>query len=172
MSLSRARARAAAAGDTELRTTLDHAADDLRVAIGELRELARGIHPVLLQQEGVGPALHALAERAPLPIEVSAPPQRFPSTVEATAYFLAAEAVTNAARHSGATLVRIRVGADGADLVLTVSDDGVGGVDAQAAARGSGLTGMRDRAVALGGTLRVASAPGAGTTVTARLPCG
>jgi signal transduction histidine kinase len=176
MTLGRARARAGMAGDPELRTFLDHAADDLQHAIGELRELARGIHPVLLTQEGLGSALRALAERAPLPVEVAAPALRFPETVEATAYFLVAEAITNAARHSGAEAVQVEATVeatgDGGDLVLRVRDDGIGGVDEASAGFGSGLVGMRDRAVALGGTLRIVSPPGVGTTLVARLPCG
>jgi signal transduction histidine kinase len=170
MSLGRARNRVDTGGDPELREFLDRAADDLQQAIGELRELARGIHPVLLTQEGLGSALRALAERAPLPVEVSAPTQRFPETVEVTAYFLVAEAVTNATRHSGADAVRIDLAVDGDHLVVQVRDDGIGGVDSSPTL-GAGLLGMQDRAVALGGTLRVASPPGAGTTVTARLPC-
>jgi signal transduction histidine kinase len=171
MTLGRARARARATGDPELREFLDRAADDLQHAIGELRELARGIHPVLLTQEGLASALRALAERAPLPVEVSAPAQRFPDTLEATAYFLVAEAITNAARHSGADTVRVEVTGDGSALVLRVHDDGVGGIDESSPTLGSGLVGMRDRVVALGGTLRITSPRGAGTTLVASLPC-
>jgi signal transduction histidine kinase len=171
MTLGRARARARVTDDPELRAFLDRAADDLQQAIGELRELARGIHPVLLTQEGLASALQALAERAPLPVEVSAPAQRFPENVEATAYFLVAEAITNAARHSGADAVRVEATTDGDALVVRVRDDGVGGVGEDVVREGSGLVGMRDRVVALGGSLRIASPTGAGTTLVARLPC-
>jgi signal transduction histidine kinase len=170
MTLGRARSRVDAADNPELRAFLDRAADDLQQAIGELRELARGIHPVLLTQEGLSSALRALAERAPLPVEVSAPAQRFAETVEATAYFLVAEAVTNAARHSRAEAVRVEVTADEDAVVVQVRDDGIGGVDSSPAL-GAGLVGMRDRVLAVGGTLRIASPPGGGTTLTARLPC-
>lgn len=171
MTLGRARTRAGAAGDPEMRIFLDRAADDLQQAISELRELARGIHPVLLTQEGLGSALRALAERAPLPVEVTASTQRLPENVEATAYFFVAEAITNAARHSGADAVQVEVTIDGKDLVVRVRDDGVGGVDESSSSLGSGLLGMRDRVIALGGTLQIASPPWAGTTLTARLPC-
>jgi signal transduction histidine kinase len=173
MTLGRARSRVDATNNPELRAFLDRAADDLQQAIEELRELARGIHPVLLTQEGLASALRALAERAPLPVEVSAPAQRVPETVEATAYFLVAEAVTNAARHSSADAVFVDVTVNHDTLVVRVRDDGIGGIDGidSSPAPGAGLVGMRDRVLALGGTLRISSPPGAGTTLTARLPC-
>ena len=175
MTLASARARATATGDGELRGFLDRAGEDLQQAIGELRELARGIHPMLLTQEGLASALQALAERAPLPVEVSAPSARFPSSVEATAYFFVSEAVTNAARHSRASAVLIDVAVDGAELVVRVRDDGVGGIDGTdeaTTANGSGLVGMRDRVVAIGGRMTISSPTGMGTVVVARLPCG
>jgi signal transduction histidine kinase len=172
MTLGRARLRAGANGDGEIGAFLDRAADDLQEAIGELRELARGIHPVLLTQEGLASALQALAERAPLPVEVSAPTRRFPETVESTAYFFVCEAVTNAARHSGASAVWVEAAVAGADLIVRVRDDGSGGVDEAAGNTGSGLVGMRDRVIAVGGRMTIASPAGAGTTLVARLPCG
>ena len=171
MTLGRARVRVAAQGDDQVNEFLDQAARDLQQAIDELRELARGIHPVLLTQQGLGPALRALAERAPLPVEVSAPDQRFPDPVEATAYFFAAEAITNAARHSGASAVWVDVAVDADELAIRVRDDGIGGVD-ESASTGSGLIGLRDRVVAVGGRMRIASPVGVGTTLVARLPCG
>ena len=170
MTLGQARARADGA-DPQLRALLDHAADDLQQAISELRELARGIHPMLLTQEGLGSAPTALAERAPLPVQVTAPTCRFPDTVESTAYFFAAEAVTNAARHAAASVVHVDVCVAGAELTVSVSDDGIGGAN-PADRGGSGLLGMRDRVVALGGRMTVTSPTGGGTTVVARLPCG
>jgi signal transduction histidine kinase len=172
MTLGRARLRAGVNGDSELGAFLDRAADDLQEAIGELRELARGIHPMLLTQEGLASALRALAERAPLPVEVSAPPRRFPEPVEATAYFIVSEAVTNAARHSGASAVRVDAAVDGGVLTVRVRDDGIGGVDETSENTGSGLVGMRDRVIAAGGRMTIASPVGAGTTIVARLPCG
>src|SRR5262249_57751966 len=121
MTLGQARARADGA-DPQLRAFLDHAADDLQQAISELRELARGIHPMLLTQEGLGSALRALAERAPLPVLVAAPGERFPDSVESTAYFFVTEALTNAARHSRASVVRIDVARHGEELTIRVSD--------------------------------------------------
>jgi signal transduction histidine kinase len=171
MTLGQARASAGDGADPQLRAFLDHAAGDLQHAITELRELARGIHPMLLTQEGLGSALHALAERAPLPVQVSAPSQRFPDTVESTAYFFVSEAVTNAARHAAASAVHIEVTVAGDELTVRVSDDGIGGADTTAS-NGSGMLGMRDRVVALGGRMTVTSPSGGGTTVVARLPCG
>jgi signal transduction histidine kinase len=115
MIVGQARARADGA-DPQLRAFLDAAADDLQQAITELRELARGIHPMLLTQEGLASALRALAERAPLPVEISAPSQRFDDTVESTAYFFVAEAVTNAARHAAASVVHVEVCVAGEEM--------------------------------------------------------
>jgi signal transduction histidine kinase len=170
MTLGQARARAGDGADPQLRAFLDHAAGDLQQAITELRELARGIHPMLLTQEGLASALKALAERAPLPVEISAPSQRFPDTVESTAYFFVTEAVTNAARHAAASVVHVAVTVAGDELTVRVSDDGIGGVNPTPG--GSGLLGMRDRVVALGGRMTVTSPTGGGTTLVARLPCG
>lgn len=172
LSMTLGRARAHADGnDRELHDVLDRAADELQQAITELRELARGIHPVLLGQEGLASALRALADRAPLPVGVSAPLTRFPPSVETTAYYFVSEAMTNAARHSGATAVQVDVAVDGKELTVQVRDDGVGGVDGQAAHEGSGLSGMRDRVIAMGGRMSIASPVGVGTTIVVRLPC-
>jgi signal transduction histidine kinase len=138
MTLGQARARAGGRADPQLRVFLDHAAVDLQQAITELRELARGIHPMLLTQEGLGSALTALAERAPLPVEVNAPSQRFPDTVESTAYFFVSEAVTNAARYAAASVVHVEVIVAGDELTVRVSDDGIGGAN-PADRGGSGL---------------------------------
>ena len=171
MTLGRARTRANDNGDGDLNDFLDRAADDLQQAITELRELARGIHPMLLTQEGLASALQALAERAPLPVEVSAPVDRLPEVLEATAYFFVSEAMTNAARHSGASAVWVELTLEAGELVLLVRDDGVGGIDESTAASGSGLVGMRDRVIAVGGQMKIASPVGIGTTLVARLPC-
>jgi signal transduction histidine kinase len=123
-----------------------------------------------LTQEGLGSALQALAERAPLPVQVSAAGDRFPDIVEATIYFFVTEAVTNAARHSRASIVKIDVCVQDEELIVRVRDDGVGGVEA-APSGGSGLVGLRDRVVAVGGRMTVSSPVGGGTTLVARLPC-
>ena len=148
---------------------LDHALGDLEEAIGELRELARGIHPAILSDRGLGPALEALAGRLSLPVEVGAAlDERPPPGIEAAAYFVAAEALTNVARYAQASHARIEVTRDASQLVLEVSDDGVGGADR---AQGSGLRGLDDRVSALDGRLEVDSPPAGGTTVRATFPC-
>jgi PAS domain S-box-containing protein len=147
---------------------LDRIADELRLASEELRDLARGIHPAVLSEHGLGAALDALATRSPVPVELAAVPEgRFAPAVEATAYFTIAEALTNVAKHARAGLVTVRVTVDDGTLAIEVADDGVGMADP---AEGSGLTGLSDRVGALGGTLEVTSAPGEGTTVRAAIP--
>jgi signal transduction histidine kinase len=163
--LARQRADRATDPDPELARLLDRGADGLEDALAELRELARGIHPAVLSEAGLVPALRALAGRSPVPVEVDAddlPP--LPAPVEATAYFVAAEAVTNALKHANATTIRITLRC-GEVLDLTITDDGVGGADL---VRGTGLLGLRDRVSALDGELTVHS--GLGTTVRATLP--
>lgn len=169
MTLGQVRDRLGTEADLHVRAYLEQANGDLQQAITELRELARGIHPVLLTQEGLGPTLQALAERAPLPVVVSASSERFSAGVESTAYFLVSEAVTNAARHSGAARVVVTVTREQDELLVKVSDDGAGGAELTAA--GTGLSGMHDRVTALGGRMHVVSPLGAGTTIEARLPC-
>jgi signal transduction histidine kinase len=148
---------------------LDTAGKDLEAAIHALRELARGIHPALLTDRGLGPALDALAGRMPVPIEIAATPQeRMPAAIEAAAYFVVAEAVTNVVRYAGATHATVELARDGDRLVVTIADDGIGGADPAA---GSGLRGLADRVAALDGRLEVSSPPGVGTTVRAVIPC-
>jgi signal transduction histidine kinase len=147
---------------------LDSAAQDLDAAIRDLRELARGIHPAILSDRGLGAALEALALRLPLPVEIAAPPaRRLPEPVEAAAYFVVAEALTNVVRYADATSARVAVSRDGDRVLVEVCDDGVGGADPAA---GSGLRGLADRVAALDGRLEVRSPPGAGTTVRAVIP--
>jgi signal transduction histidine kinase len=158
-----------AVADEATRTLVDTARADLRTAVAELRDLARGLHPAVLSQAGLGPALESVAERLPVPVALDVPSQRFDPTVESAAYFLACEAMTNAAKHADPTSVRVCVRPAGGRLLVEVLDDGVGGADA---ASGSGLTGLRDRIAALGGSFAVDSPPGHGTRVTASIPCG
>jgi signal transduction histidine kinase len=147
---------------------LDEASQNLDEAIKELRELARGIHPAVLSDRGLGSALAALAGRMPLPIEIGdVPDDRLPERVEAAAYFVVAEAITNVARYASATHASVRLACDNGDLLVEVSDDGIGGADP---ANGSGLRGLGDRIAALDGELDVTSPPGEGTIVRARLP--
>jgi PAS domain S-box-containing protein len=147
---------------------LDKLGDELQQASAELRELARGIHPAVLTERGLAPAIETLAARAPVPVEVVAlPEERLPAVVEATAYFTVSEALTNVAKYANASHARVRV-ANGDDrLVVEVQDDGVGGAEA---ATGSGLSGLADRVGAVDGELSVTSPPGEGTLVRAVLP--
>ena len=150
------------------RDLLTGAADELSMALAELRELARGLHPVVLTERGLGPAMEALASRAPVPVEiVETPSERLAQPIEAAAYYLIAEALTNVAKHARARSVRVRVAQTGSMVVVQVHDDGVGGADT---AGGTGLEGLADRVEALGGRLELASPAGAGTTLSAEIP--
>ena len=140
---------------------------ELTLALEEIRELVQGLHPRVLSERGLGPALEALAERALLQVElVEVPGDRLPAQVEAAAYYVVSEALANAAKHSSASRVSVRVEANANATVVQVSDDGVGGADPE----GSGLRGLADRVAALGGQLEVSSEAGRGTALRARLP--
>jgi signal transduction histidine kinase len=141
---------------------------ELDEVLEELRELSRGIHPAILSEGGLGPALRTLARRSAVPVELQvATDGRLPERVEVTAYYVVAEALTNVAKHARASLVQVEVTATDGLVRLDVRDDGVGGADP---ARGSGLVGLKDRVEATGGTLRVESRPGQGTSLLAELP--
>jgi signal transduction histidine kinase len=156
------------AGSADLRRHLDAAATETAEAIHELRELARGIHPAILEDEGLGPAVTALARRAGLPVDVRLDLDgRLPRQAESTAYFTVAEALTNTQRHAGATRATVRLSHADGTLELEVTDDGQGGAEP---ARGSGLRGLADRVTALDGSFDVRSEPGRGTTVRASFP--
>jgi PAS domain S-box-containing protein len=148
---------------------LDEAIDELIATTDELREFARGIHPVVLSEGGLAPALRALAARSPVPAELGElPSRRLPRRVEATVYFLVAEALTNVARYSDAGRVEIHLEASPGRVRVEVRDDGRGGADP---ALGSGLRGLADRVAAVDGSLEVVSPAGVGTTVCAEIPC-
>jgi PAS domain S-box-containing protein len=150
------------------RATLADAGDELARALDELRELARGLHPAVLSDRGLRAAVEMLAGRAPIPVELAGiPEERLPEAVEAAAYYLIAEALTNVARYADATAVSVRVAADATRVLVEVSDDGAGGADP---AGGSGLRGLADRVEALGGSLELVSPAGEGTTVRAEIP--
>jgi PAS domain S-box-containing protein len=160
----------------EARTTTDpqaalelltSAQTELAHALEELRELARGIHPAVLTDRGLKAALETLAARSPLPVEIETPDERLPADVEAAAYYVVAESLTNVARYAQASSAQVRVHRNGSALVVCVSDDGIGGADPST---GSGLRGLADRVAVLDGTLAVDSARGRGTTVTAEIP--
>jgi signal transduction histidine kinase len=145
------------------------AGEELKRSLNELRELARGLHPAVLEH-GLAAALDALAARSEIPTSVRCDvPDRLPEPVELAAYFVVSEALTNVAKYAHAGEASIRAWRDGEMAVVEVSDDGVGGADDS---RGSGLRGLADRVEALDGRLRVVSPAGAGTVVTAELPCG
>jgi hypothetical protein len=145
------------------------AGDEAGLALKELRDLARGIHPAILTNRGLPAALDDLAGRASVPVEVAAaaPSERLPDQVEAAVYFVVSECLANIGKHAQATAATVLVTPQDGQLVVTVSDDGVGGA---ALEDGSGLQGLRDRVGALDGTLSVSSAPGEGTEVRATIP--
>jgi PAS domain S-box-containing protein len=151
----------------DLASLVDAALHDTRGAIEELRELAHGLHPAVLTTRGLAAAVEELADRAPVPVVVDIPDERYPAVAESAAYFIAAEALTNIAKYASASSARVTVTRSGASLVLAVEDDGVGGATGRP---GSGLSGLLDRVAALDGTLTVDSPPGAGTRVRAELP--
>jgi PAS domain S-box-containing protein len=156
------------AEDPELRALLDGAGDELALALEELRELARGLHPAILSDHGLLAAVEALAQRAPLPVDVDvALETRLPEPVEAAAYYVVAEALTNVAKYAQATQARVRVHCALGMALVEVADNGVGGARESG---GSGLRGLVDRVEALGGRLSLASPVGRGTTVRAELP--
>jgi signal transduction histidine kinase len=149
---------------------LERARDELDEAIAELRELARGIHPTLLREEGLLTAVEALARRTPLPVTVEGSAgDRLPDAVELAAYFLVSEALTNVVKHAAASQATVRLERAGGTLRVAVADDGVGGARAAA---DSGLAGLRDRLEVLDARLVIESEPGAGTTVSVEIPCG
>ncbi|MDO8184562.1 sensor histidine kinase [Conexibacter sp. JD483] len=153
----------------QARALIREARDEARLALEELRELARGIHPAILTDRGLGPALEALASRAPLPVELSTVPQeRLPAPIEGAAYFVVAEALANVAKYAGATHAEVSVQRLEGHAIVQVSDDGVGGADP---AGGTGLRGLEDRLSAIDGRLAVFSPSGRGTTIRAEIPC-
>jgi signal transduction histidine kinase len=153
---------------TGARAVLARARDQLECGLGELRDLARGIHPAVLTDHGLEAALHALVQRAPVAVELRVKvPGRLDASIEAAAYFLVSEALTNVAKYAQADTVSVEVTSTGGGLALLVADDGVGGADP---ARGSGLRGLGDRVQAVGGRLEVSSPPGKGTRLRALLP--
>jgi signal transduction histidine kinase len=156
--------------DGEVGSLLTRTARELQAAVEELRELARGVHPAILTEEGLGGALESLARRTPLIVSIDdASGGRMAPEVEATAYFVACEALANVVKHAGATRASIGIERRNGSLRIGVSDDGIGGAEPNA---GSGLSGLADRVEALGGQLAIESTPGSGTHVRAEIPCG
>ncbi len=169
MDLRMARERAGATGDADLATRLDGAEQELARSLAELRELARGIHPAILTQNGVGAAVRSLADRSAVPVDLGTVlAERYPAEVEATAYFVVSEALANVAKHARASHVWIGLEDTGGRLVIDVRDDGSGGARLKG---GSGLRGLADRVEAVGGRIDFRSEPGVGSTVHAEIPC-
>jgi signal transduction histidine kinase len=152
----------------DLRAQLSGVATGLVAAVEDLQEISRGIHPAILSKGGIGPALKALAHSSAIPVDLEITADvRLEEPIEVAAYFVASEALANAAKHSEASRIDVSLEQRERTLFLSVRDDGVGGADA---ARGSGLVGLMDRVEALGGSIRLSSRPGEGTQVTAELP--
>jgi signal transduction histidine kinase len=155
--------------DPELDGLVEGISDRLGTALEELRELARGIHPAVLTDRGLGPALTALTHRMPVDVETDVDlGGRLPAAIEAAAYFLVAEGLTNVVKYAAGAPARVVVRHAGEELIVTVADEGAGGADPAA---GSGLRGLQDRLAAVDGTLTVNSPPGGGTVLEGRLPC-
>jgi signal transduction histidine kinase len=146
---------------------LDETTAELQAAIGDVRDLARGVHPTLLHEVGLAAAVDALAERSTIPIEVDIPEGRLPESVEATAYFVVAEALNNVSKYADAGRAKVTARVDGVRLVASVEDDGRGGADPT---RGTGLSGLADRVAAARGRFDVSSPDGGGTTIRFELP--
>jgi len=158
----------ASAAPKAARDLLEQVAEELALALKELRELARGIHPTILTERGLGPALESVVGRSLIPIEVTVLPQRrLPEPVEAAAYYIVCEALANVAKYAEASNATVTVAHADDRVVVEVTDDGVGGADA---AKGSGLTGLADRAEALNGRLEVESEPAGGTRLRVEIP--
>lgn len=169
MQLGRAEARLGDDVDEQTLALIKGAQEDARLAIAELRDLARGIAPPVLTDRGLGAAVEALGKRSPLEVEVeSHVTHRAAPVVESAAYFVVAESLTNAAKHSPGCTVQVTLVGDAHRVQVVIADDGAGGADPN----GSGLTGLRQRVGALDGTFLVVSPPGRGTTITAELPSG
>jgi signal transduction histidine kinase len=151
----------------EASAMLDQAQSELRTGLAELRELARGIHPAVLTDRGLEPAITALAARAPVPVKVEADDERLPAPVEIAAYFVVCEALTNVAKYAHATAATVAVRRSNGAVRIEIADDGVGGADA---AGGSGLRGLADRVAALDGAMSIDSPVNGGTRVQVEIP--
>lgn len=169
LSLQIAHSQATQRSETATAQSIASNIESLKVALGELRELAHGIHPAILVEAGLGPAVNSLADRCPLAIEVAGDPGRFEPRSEAALYFVAAEAITNAVKHSQGSAVRVDLGRTNGLATIDITDDGMGGADTSS---GSGLVGLSDRVSAVGGSFEVVSRQGHGTRVHAEVPCG
>jgi signal transduction histidine kinase len=168
LQLRSAQRQLGSAAAPELDRLLAAAVGELQVAVEELRELARGVHPAILTEEGLAAALDSLGSRTPLSVSLDVADGRLPPGVEATAYFVVCEALANVVKHAGASKATIRAERRNGVLVVEVEDDGVGGAYAE---NGSGLSGLADRVEALGGRLVIESPAGGGTRIVGEIPC-
>jgi signal transduction histidine kinase len=156
-------------GSDEVRAGIDQARREISASLGELREIARGIHPAVVSAHGLGVALEHLAARAPIPVELHVGLDgRLPESLEVAAYYVVAESLANVTKRAQATSVRVDAVRNNGELVLEIVDDGIGGADSE---RGSGIRGLADRVEALNGRLRVWTPVGGGTRVKAEIPC-
>jgi signal transduction histidine kinase len=152
----------------EFEGVLSRVADGLASVFDELREISSGIHPAILSDGGLKPALNALCRRSAVPVELGLHAERrLPERVEVAAYYVVSEALTNASKHAHSSVVTVEIDTDDAILRLAIRDDGIGGADP---GQGSGLLGLSDRIEALGGTLQVTSPAGKGTTLLVEIP--
>ena len=167
LSLQLAKSEALRRSDPTTAQMLDGSIRSLRQALDELRSLARGIHPTILLEAGLAPAIRTLAERCPIPVEVTGELERMEPRLEAALYFVAAEAMTNAVKHSMGQRIRVDIGSRSGWAIVDVSDDGVGGAEPS---RGSGLIGLSDRLAAVGGRFKVLANQPRGTLLHAEVP--
>ena len=152
---------------TDIKAQLSRTAKGLAAAVDDLQEISRGIHPAILSKGGLGPAIKALARRSAIPVELELnSATRLPERIEVGAYYVVSEALTNAAKHSRASVIHVHVDVDDAVAQISIRDDGVGGADPR---RGSGLTGLQDRVESLGGTFEISNGVGRGTAILARI---
>jgi signal transduction histidine kinase len=170
MTLRTMRAQASSPdADGALVTSIDRADRELASAMSELRELASGIHPIVLTRAGIGPALASLAELSTMPVTIDeVPAERLPPSVESTTFFVVSEALANAGKHARASHATVRVRRSNGDVIVEVADNGVGGASPGG---GSGLVGLSDRVAAIGGSLEVMTPASGGTRLVARFPC-
>jgi signal transduction histidine kinase len=154
-------------GDPDVRRSLERATDEAKAALAELRDLALGIHPLILTESGLGAAVESLADRTSVDVEVDIGPERYPPAVEGAAYFVISEALTNVTKYAKATRATVRARGLDDQLSIEIDDDGIGGADPR---RGTGLRGLADRLAALDGTISVVSPAGEGTRICARIP--
>ena len=170
LALSLALLRDRTAADAETAIVAARASADLGRAIAEIRELARGIHPAVLTEDGLSAAVESLADRSPVPVTVRTGfDSRLPEAVESAAYFVVAESLANVAKYTQASSASVGLSRHNGALRVEVADNGVGGADPS---RGSGLRGLEDRVCAVRGSFLVENAPGGGTRVVAEIPCG